>query len=220
MIIQKQKPFEEIIGSLEGERAVFIVGCAECAATCQTGGDEQVVDMALRLKEAGFNVTGWVVIDPVCRLLEAQRALREHAGAVSKADSILVLACGGGVQTIKGASGKVVHPGVNSLFLGEVGRAGAFEEKCRICGECIIDSTGGICPVARCPKGILNGPCGGYEDGKCEVAPENDCVWVEIYRCLDAEGRLARIREAASPRDHSKAMTGGRLKIDVKRGKL
>lgn len=221
MIIQKQKPLKDILRCLEGEKAVFIVGCAGCATTCQTGGEREVLEMVARLREAGFEVTGSVVVDPAtCHRLDVQKALRARREQVAAADSILVLACGSGVQTVRAASGKRVHPGVESLFLGEVQRGGLFEERCCLCGECVLEKTGGICPVARCPKGLRNGPCGGYEDGKCEVNPDSDCVWVQIHRALEEEGREAGALEVAPPADHRKHMRGARLRIELKRRNL
>jgi len=190
LIITKAKPFPEILGSLDGEKAVFLVGCSECATVCKTGGEEEVVAMKDRLEQEGKDISGWVVLDPGCNLLEAKKEFRKAKEEIARADSLLVMSCGGGVQIAQEASGKVVHPANNTLFLGTVERFGHFQEYCSLCGECILDLTGGICPVTRCPKGLLNGPCGGAKDGKCEVNPDNDCVWIEIYDRLKEIGRL------------------------------
>ena len=190
MIITKAKPFPELLQSLEREKAIFLVGCSECATVCKTGGEEEVKAMRDHLEDEGKVVSGWVILDPGCNLLEARKEFRKTKEEIAQADSLVVMSCGGGVQIAQEASGKVVHPTSNTLFLGTVKRFGQFQEYCSMCGECILDLTGGLCPVTRCPKGLLNGPCGGAKDEKCEVNPDNDCVWIEIYNRLKEIGRL------------------------------
>jgi len=190
LIITKAKPFPEILQSLQREETVFLVGCSECATVCKTGGEEEVKAMRERLEQEGKVVSGWVILDPGCNLLEARKEFRKHKEEVTHADSLLVMSCGGGVQIAQEASGKVVHPANNTLFLGTVKRFGQFQQYCSMCGECILDLTGGICPMTRCAKGLLNGPCGGANDGKCEVNPDNDCAWIKIYDRLKEIGRL------------------------------
>ena len=190
MIITKSKPFPELLQSLKREKTIFLVGCSECATVCKTGGEEEVRAMRDRLEEEGKVVSGWVILDPGCNLLEARKEFRKTKEEIGQADSLVVMSCGGGAQIAQEASGKVVHPTNNTLFLGTVKRFGQFQEYCSMCGECILDLTGGLCPVTRCPKGLLNGPCGGAKDEKCEVNPDNDCVWIEIYDRLKEIGRL------------------------------
>lgn len=205
MIIQKQKPFTKIQEALQQYENVFIAGCADCATTCKTGGEDEVAEMKTKLEGIGKTVTGTVVYDTACLLGEVRQTTRENQTAVDQADVILVLACGNGVQTIGDhLESKPVVPGVDSLFIGEVIRAGKYEEKCQACGECILDLTEGICPLTRCPKGLLNGPCGGYtKDGKCEVDPDKDCAWLLIYERLRERGHLDKISGIQAPHDHS-----------------
>lgn len=205
MIISEQKPFEEILRFLEGEEKVFIVGCELCATLCQTGGEPQVKEMKARLEEAGKVITGWIILNPACHILEAKRGFREKKEAVNSADSLLVMACGNGVQAVMEASNKLVHPALNTVFLGAIKRFGQYEERCSLCGECLLDITGGICPLTRCSKGLLNGPCGGAKNGKCEVDPEKDCAWELIYKRLGDIGKLNRMREIQPPKDYSKS---------------
>lgn len=190
MIITKAKPFPEILQSLEREKTIFLVGCSECATVCKTGGEEEVKAMKDHLQQEGKTVSGWVILDPGCNLLEAKKEFRKHKEEITQADSLVVMSCGGGVQIAQEASGKVVHPTNNTLFLGTIKRFGQFQQYCSMCGECILDLTGGLCPVTRCPKGLLNGPCGGAKDEKCEVNPDNNCVWIEIYNRLKEIERL------------------------------
>ena len=186
MIISEAKPFEDVLEMLADYDSVFVVGCGECATECQTGGEYEVDEMSKRLTEAGKTVTGSVVPDVTCQILDVGRLLRKSKEAVNSAEAIIVLACGGGAQAVAACVDKPVVSGVDTLFLGDTLRHGQFYEWCSACGNCIVDQFGGICPVTRCPKGQVNGPCGGTTDeGKCEVNPENDCVWVLIWEHLD-----------------------------------
>ena len=189
MIISEGKPFEEVLEMLADHDSVFVLGCVECVTECPTGGEYEVNEMSKPLTEAGKTVTGSVVPDVTCQVLDTGRLLRKSKEAVAAADAMLVLACGGGAQAVAASTDKPVVSGVNTLFLGDTLRHGQFYEWCSACGNCIVDQFGGICPVTRCPKGQVNGPCGGTtDDGKCEVDPENDCVWVLIWEHLDKIG--------------------------------
>ena len=202
MIITKQKPDEEIKEMIEPYKKLFIVGCGTCSTTCQTGGEEQVADMA---KKLGEKVIGSAMVEEPCDIRIDRKELKDHRAAIKKADAILVMSCGSGVQTVGEYSGKIVLPALETLFIGEIERIGKFYDRCRACGECILDETGGICPITRCAKGILNGPCGGQVDGKCEVGGyKNDCAWVLIWKKLKEEDRLDLFTTFRPPRDNSK----------------
>ncbi len=216
MIITQQKPFEEIIGFLERSNAVFICGCSECATLCKTGGEEEVKQMKKRLEETGKKGSGWVVLDPACNILENKKHFRENKAQLSKADSILVLACGNGVQAVSESIDKIVYPGVNTLFLGDIIRFGQFEERCQLCGECLLDKTGGICPISRCSKSLLNGPCGGSENGKCEIDPDIDCAWQLIIDRLSKQEQIDRLKEIIPAKDWSTSRDGGPRKLNIR----
>ena len=207
MIIQKQKPFDEILRSLEGERNIFVAGCTDCATTCKVGGEEEVAAMKVKLEEAGKTVTGTAMFDTACLQGAVRTTAGENEQAIQEADSILVLACGTGVQTIGDTLEKRTHPGADSLFAGEVVRLGKYVEKCSTCGLCVLEDFGGICPLTRCAKGLLNGPCGGYNDGKCEVDPEKDCAWILIYNRLKERGMLDKLRTYHPPKDQTTRQT-------------
>ena len=205
MIIQKQKPFEEILEALKEDEKIFIAGCSECATTCKVGGEEEVAAMKARLEEHGKAVTGTAIFDTACLQGEVRKKGEANADAIAGADSILVLACGGGVQTIGDTLQKRVHTGTDSLFIGEVIHLGKYQEKCQACGECILEWTEGICPVTRCAKGLLNGPCGGYtKEGKCEVDPDRECAWIQIYNRLRERGKLEKMRVLRPAKDFQK----------------
>jgi len=168
MIILKQKDFDELLQAMDGEQKIFLAGCSECATACKVGGEEELDKMEQRLTEAGKTVTGKHVFDTACLSGAVRDGVKEHAGEIEDADAILVMACGTGVQSIGDRlETKQVHPGAESLFVGETKALGRYEEKCSLCNDCLLEMTDGICPVTRCSKGLLNGPCGGYsEDGK------------------------------------------------------
>jgi hypothetical protein len=207
VIIQKQKPFEEILKALEGEGKIFIAGCTECAATCKVGGDEEVAEMKSRLEAAGKLVTGTALFDTACQQGAVRQKARENEQAIKDADSILVLACGTGAQTLGESLDKRVHPGVESLFVGQVQRLGKYSELCSTCGRCVLEDFAGICPVTRCAKGLLNGPCGGSKAGKCEVDPERECAWELIYKRMEALGTMEKMRAYQPPKDQSSRHT-------------
>lgn len=201
MIIARKKPFEDIIKSLEGETNVFIVGCGECATVTQTGGEKEVNEMKAKLEEAGKKVVAVDVVAANCQELDLKRILRKHKEAAEEAEAFLVLSCGAGTQAVRTGTDKHVLPGTDTLFLGNIQRSMDFIEKCSLCGDCVLDEFGGICPVTRCAKGLVNGPCGGTSHGKCEVDPEMDCAWVLIHEQLKKEGREDKRTRAHAPKD-------------------
>ncbi|MCX8007756.1 MAG: methylenetetrahydrofolate reductase C-terminal domain-containing protein [Coriobacteriia bacterium] len=204
MIVTKPRPFDRIVEGLQsvGARRVFIVGCGECATAARTGGEPEVADLSRGLAESGFEVAGYAVPDVTCHALGVRSTLRKHREGVGSSDAVVVLACGAGTQTVADAVGVPTLPGLESAFLGTTVRHGEFEERCQMCGECVLDETGGLCPVTACPKGILNGPCGAMWDGKCDALGERACVHVLIRERLAAQGRP--IPRSVPPKDFSK----------------
>ena len=207
MIITKQKDFNFLLECIDKD-PVFIVGCSECAALCHTGGEEEIKSMKKSLEKENITVTGWVVLEPACNLQNDKRLLRKHSEEIDKAKKVLVLSCGNGVQTVSEIVGgrKKVITGTDTLFLGEIKHANEFEKRCIMCGECIEDLFGGFCPVSRCPKGMLNGPCGGSVDGKCEVDSDLECVWDSIFRYLKEKGLRESMKKIREPKDWSKSV--------------
>lgn len=218
MIISRKKPFEAVLKELEDAESVFLVGCGDCATVCETGGEEQVKEMTEKLSGEGKEVTGSMVMEAGCIELDVKKELRAHSEEFEKADAVLVMSCGAGTQAARSATEKPVFPSNDSLFLGNVMRVGQFEEKCRLCGDCLLDMTGAICPVTRCHKGILNGPCGGTNEGKCEVDPEKDCAWTLIYQQLEKEGKLSKMKEYQPPKNWNPVLKPGRHVIERVKG--
>ena len=205
-----QKPLEEILGFFGEAEKVFVVGCGNCAAKAKSGGEPETQAMAERLEAAGLTVTGWAVPPDggsLCFLDDTTRLLTvEHKEEVERADAVLVLACGQGVHTVIDATdGANAYPGCDTIFGGETVSANRIEECCSLCGECIVGLTGGLCPLTLCAKGLLNGPCGGAREGKCEVDPNRDCGWHLIYERLEALGRLDLMRRYVPPKNRAKS---------------
>ena len=202
--ITKQKPFEEIKQQLEGFDRVYIAGCGTCSTLTRTGGKEEVLEMRKRLQELGKLVTGWVVIPTACDEM-TEAAIKENDGAIQNAAGILVMACALGVHKLTTYIDKPAIPALDTLFIGIEDAPGCFQEVCAQCGQCILGETAGICPLTACHKGLLNGPCGGTNNGKCEVDKEKDCAWALIYERLKEQGRLDLMRRYHSPRDYNVA---------------
>lgn len=213
MIVTQKKSPEEILRMLEKFKRVFLVGCGECAATCKTGGETEVVEMKGYLQSQGKEVTACVIPDAPCVAAQVKAAFAKNIAALKVSEAVLVMSCGLGVQSVKENDrfGLDVLPALNSLFGTLVDAKGDFFEVCSNCGECILDKTGCICPLTRCSKGLLNGPCGGMIKGKCEVDRDKDCAWVLIYRELEKKGRLDKMKEISSPKNYSKTIKPHRL---------
>ena len=206
MILSEQKPFEEVLGYLEGESSVFILGCNGCAQSSGSGGPLQVEEMRKNLEEAGKKIAGSKVIDFLCEKALVKSGLRARVQEIEAADSILVMTCGIGVQAVAASVNKVCHPACNTVNLG--GSRGEWKgsERCQECGQCLLDYTGGICPITACTKSLVSGACGGASNGKCEIAPERDCGWELIYNRLKAKNQLDKLKIFINPLDHSKLM--------------
>ena len=187
--ITRQKPPEEIDQQLDGLDRVYIIGCGTCATMTRTGGRDEVIGMKERLQDQGKMVTGWTVIPTACDEM-TEASLAQNNGAIQGAECLLVMSCALGVQRVGSYIGKPVIPALDTLFIGMEDSPGHFRELCDQCGQCVLGFTAGICPITACHKGLLNGPCGGTNNGKCEVDPECDCAWTLIYQRLKEQGRL------------------------------
>ena len=199
--ITKQKPLDEVKQLLEELDRVYIIGCGTCATMTKTGGIEEVAAMKEQLEELGKLVTGTIVIPTACDEM-TEAAVKDNEEAVQQADCILVMACALGVHRASLYLNQPVIPALDTLFIGLEDSPGSFQEVCAQCGQCILGETAAICPVTRCHKGLLNGPCGGTNNGKCEVDKERDCAWTLIYRRLEEQGRLDLMRKYQPPKNY------------------
>jgi ferredoxin len=205
MIISQQKPIPEILKSMEGEKRIFIVGCKGCAEACHTGGEAQVMKMKKKLEEEGKVIAGYTVVDFLCDKALVKFRLKVYEEDIKSADSLLVMTCGLGVQATAKVVDKITHPACDTVNVGGARGEWRGEERCLECGECLLDYTGGICPLTACTKGLINGPCGGAKDGKCEFEPDTrDCGWQLIYERLKKANRLDKMKAILSPKDWSK----------------
>ena len=198
--ITRQKPHDEIERCLDGLDRVYIAGCGTCATMTRTGGREEVLEMKERLQEVGKLVTGWIVIPTACDEM-TELMMSENGRAVQDAQCILVMACALGVHRVALYIDKPVIPALDTLFIGIEEGPGRFQEVCAQCGQCVVGYTAGICPLTACHKGLLNGPCGGTDNGKCEVDGEKDCAWTLIYQRLKEQGRLDLMRRYYPPKN-------------------
>ena len=217
MITAERKPFDEIYEVVRQYQSVLVLGCGSCVTVCMAGGEKEVGILAnqLRLaaKEKGDNFT--VDEHTIMRQCDREFFDEETAKKFEKADLVLSIACGVGVQfSVECFPDQIVAPGLNTKFYGATIEQGVWSERCAGCGQCVIESFGGICPIARCSKSLLNGPCGGSADGKCEVDPENiDCVWQLIHDRMKAIGRLDDLTKNQEIKDWSTSRDGGPRKI-------
>jgi len=211
MIVAEQKPIEEIKSFLADHERVLVLGCGTCVTVCQAGGEREVAVLGsvLRLSK-DFEV----LENTIERQCDAEffDAVRDQAASC---DAILSMACGVGVQMAAQVfADKAVYPALNTRFMGTNDGAGQWSENCLACGDCQLGVFGGVCPTTRCSKSLLNGPCGGSVDGKCEVDPDNiECGWQLIYDRLEALGKLDVLIENSQPRDWSESHDGGPRKL-------
>lgn len=192
MIKAEQKPVDEILSFLELYEKILLVGCSACVAVCHAGGEKEVGILASALRMARKKSGQRLEILEDCSIRQCEpEFVDELSDKVEDAEAVLSIACGVGVQTVvKRFSDIPVYPGVNTMFMGETEEPGVWVERCQACGNCVLHLTGGICPVARCAKQLLNGPCGGPQNGNCEIRKDVPCAWQQIYDRLKAIGQL------------------------------
>ncbi|MFA4915845.1 MAG: methylenetetrahydrofolate reductase C-terminal domain-containing protein [Syntrophales bacterium] len=199
--ITRQKSMEEIERLLGDYTRVFIIGCGTCVTLCRTGGLPEVLQMKEQLEAANRLVTGYLILPVACDEI-TQEILAANQSVISEAQALLIMTCAFGVQTVATRMETTVIPALDTLFIGKERGLGEFHEVCTQCGTCIIGETGGICPVTTCHKGLVNGPCGGTKDGKCEIDPQKDCAWTLIYQRLKGLGNIDLMRRYQGPRNH------------------
>lgn len=211
MIIGKRKPLAEIARMVDPFKKVAILGCGTCVAICLSGGEREAAETAsaltlLRQKE-GKEIE--ISIHMLLRQCEYEY-IDEFAKALPDCDVFLSLACGVGVQAMTARlPEKIFLPGLNTAFMGYPLEQGLWTENCLGCGDCLLHLTMGICPITRCAKSILNGPCGGSQNGKCEIGEDVDCAWHLIYERLSRMGALERMEVIQPPKNWSASHHGG-----------
>ena len=215
MIVAEKKPIEEIIDEVKDFKKLLIAGCNECVTVCEAGGKKEVGIMASALRMYFMNEGKKVNIDEVT--LERQcdhEYLEEIRDRIDQYDAVLSLACGVGVQFMaEKYFSTPVFPGVNTCFMGAAEERGVWSERCQGCGQCILGKTAGICPISRCAKRLLNGPCGGSTKGKCEISKDLDCAWQLIIDRLKELDRFDEYEQIMPIKDWSTERAGGPRKV-------
>lgn len=222
MIVAEQKPIPEILEMVKGFKKILVLGCGTCVAVCFAGGAKEVeiLSSLIRMdrKKNGDDV------EIVERTLERQcdpEYLDQLSDSIDQYDAVLSMACGVGVNFIADRHREtIVLPALNTTFMGVTEEHGVWSERCAGCGNCILDRTGGLCPVARCSKGLFNGPCGGSIDGKCEISPKVPCVWQQIIDRMTTLNQLDKLDEVLPFKDWRTSPHGGPRQIvreDLKR---
>lgn len=201
MIVVRQKPIDEVYAMVARHRCVLLVGCNTCAAVALAGGEKEVDTMAEILRLAAFRKGSPVEFSGATLTRQCEPEYLEQLDSAG-CDAILSLGCGAGVALLASAVEVSVYPALDTLFIGAAQGLASWEAECSACGMCVLGGTAGICPITRCAKGILNGPCGGVAEGRCELG-DRDCAWVLIYERLEKFGRGEESRQIAEPRDHS-----------------
>ncbi len=215
MIVAEQKSLDEMKSLIGSANKVLVVGCGTCVTVCFAGGSREAAIAAASLRMSSkLDGEAKQVTDITVQRQCEWEYLDEIAEQVSEADVVLSLGCGIGVQAIAEHFPQTwVAPGLNTKFLGLPTEQGVWAERCAACGDCILGLTGGICPIARCSKTLLNGPCGGSEDGHCEINPDVPCAWQLIYDRLNSLGKLHLLLEVQAPKNWRTSRDGGPRKI-------
>lgn len=214
MIVGEQKPLDEMWEMIRGHQKVLVFGCNTCVAVCHQGGNKEAEILAslLRMRATQEGVDMEITNGGIERQCETE-FFDSAEKQIADTEVVLSTACGIGVQFMAERYAKPIYPGLNTTFLGAVEELGVYTERCQACGNCVLAETGGICPIARCAKRVMNGPCGGSTDGKCEINKELDCAWQLIVDRLKMLNRMADYEKLAPIKDWSSDRAGGPRKL-------
>lgn len=211
MIVAQRKTIPELVDILRPHTNILVLGCGTCVTVCLAGGEREVSILASSLRIAsGLQGLGLAAEEMTIERQCDNVFIEQAAEAIERNDAVLSLGCGAGVQAIaERFLEKPVYAGLDTAFLGILEERGVWTEKCSACGQCVVHNYGGICPVTRCAKKMLNGPCGGSREDRCEVRPELPCAWQLIYRRLKSIGQLDRLTRLELPKNQEPALHGG-----------
>lgn len=210
MIVAQRKSIPELTEMLKGHKKILVLGCGTCVTVCLAGGEREVgiISSALRIASKvgnlGFEVKE-LTIERQCDNIFIEKAV----DAVAESDVVLSLGCGAGVQAIAERFDKPVYAGLDTEFIGILEERATWTEKCISCGQCVLHMYGGICPVTRCAKHMLNGPCGGSREDRCEVRPDRPCAWQLIYKRMKTIGELDKLKTIKPPKNWNHSIHGG-----------
>lgn len=211
MIVAERKSISDLLEIVKDHKKILVLGCGTCVTVCLAGGQREVSIIASALRMAANLKDIVIEIEELTIERQCDNVFIEQAAeAAERNDAILSLGCGAGVQAIaERFVNKPVYAGLNTSFIGILEERGLWTEKCAACGECLLHQYGGICPVTRCAKHMLNGPCSGSREDRCEVHPERQCAWQLIYKRLKGIGQLDRLKNIEPPKNWSHSLDGG-----------
>ena len=222
MIVADRKPIEEILNSIKDYDKIMLAGCGGCVTICFSGGAKAVELLASQIKMARKKESRSIEI--IERTPERQceyEFIDELKEDLESVDAVLSIACGVGVQAMSERHPDTITlPGLNTKFMGYPIEHGLWDERCAGCGDCVLEWTGGICPIARCAKRLLNGPCGGSSDGKCEVDKDTDCAWQLIYDRLKKLGKLDNLKVVREAKDWRTSTNAGQRRTEFEEAML
>ena len=222
MIVADRKPLEEILNSIKDYKKIMLAGCGGCVTICFSGGAKAVELLASQIKMArkkqGRDIE---IVESTPERQCEYEFIDELKGEIESVEAVLSIACGVGVQAMNERHPDTITiPGLNTKFMGYPIEHALWDERCAGCGDCVLEWTGGICPIARCAKKLLNGPCGGSSDGKCEVDKDTDCAWQLIYDRLKKFGKLDNLTAVRGPKDWRTSTNAGQRKTKFEEAML
>jgi len=205
MIVAERKPLEEIEEKVKGFKKLLVLGCGTCVSVCHAGGEKEVELLASQMRMASqMRGEGVEIIEATVQRQCDREYVEPIIEQARECDAVLSMACGAGVQFVADMlEPMTVLAALNTRFIGVNLAEGMWSEKCRACGNCLLSDYAGICPMTMCAKSLVNGPCGGYKDGKCETSKERDCAWIMIYNRLSKQGKLDAMKDISQDKDYS-----------------
>ena len=211
MIVAERKNIQDILEVIKNHKDVLVLGCGTCVTVCLAGGEREVSIISSALRIASKNAGKLINIEELTIERQCDNIFIEMAAeAIKRNDAVVSLGCGAGVQAIaERFPEKPVYAGLDTAFLGILEERGVWTEKCAQCGDCVLADYGGICPVTRCAKSMLNGPCGGSREDRCEINPNLPCAWQLIYNRLKNIGQLDKLNKIQQPKGWDKSLNGG-----------
>lgn len=215
MIVAQRKTIPELKEIINGHENILVLGCGTCVTVCLAGGEREVAIISSALRIAFKKTDEPIKVSELTIERQCDNVFIETAAEeIKKNDAVLSLGCGAGVQAIaERFPDKPVYAGLDTAFLGILESRGIWTEKCAQCGACVLADFGGICPVTRCAKHMLNGPCGGSREERCEISPDQSCAWQLIYKRLKDIGQLDKMKKIYAAKNWGKSLCGGSRRI-------
>jgi ferredoxin len=211
MIVAERKTIPELMEAAKRHKSILVLGCGTCVTVCLAGGQREVSIIASALRMASKLSGHSLQVEELTIERQCDNIFIEQAAeAIERNEAILSLGCGAGVQAIaERYADKPVYAGLDTEFIGILEERGIWTEKCSACGACVLSEYGGICPLTRCAKRLLNGPCGGSREDRCEVHPDRQCAWQLIYKRLKDIGQIDRLKKIAPVKNWNTSLDGG-----------